>query len=114
VIVPAIRSTPEERRPALACNKSRRISKDKPETIIQFKLVVSRTSSTRYLPIENEDDGEKLFKTITEFFGRYDRLIKNPVLECVIVGETECRCVYNAKELHHFLLFLRRSGHEAT
>jgi len=76
--------------------------------IIKFKLVVPRTKMIRDLRVEdNEENSEYLFNQAKDFFRRYDRLIGTSVLECVIDGEPECRCIYNAKELSYFIEELR-------
>jgi hypothetical protein len=78
---------------------------------IRFKLIVPRTKMVRDLRVEgDEDTPEYLFNQTKDFFRRYDRLIGTPVLECVVDGEVECRCIYNAKELGYFLEELRERG----
>lgn len=78
---------------------------------IRFKLIVPRTKMVRDLRIEDEEDTpEYLFNQTKDFFRRYDRLIGTPVLECVVDGEVECRCIYNAKELGYFIEELRERG----
>ncbi|CRG82814.1 hypothetical protein PISL3812_00160 [Talaromyces islandicus] len=78
---------------------------------IRFRLVVPRTKMVRDLRVEDEEDTpEHLFNQTKDFFRRYDRLIGTPVLECVIEGAMECRCIYNAKELGYFLEELRERG----
>lgn len=66
----------------------------------------------RDLRVEGSQDNSKyLFDQAKAFFNRYDRKIESPVLECVVEGEPECRCIYNAKELSYFIEELReRSG----
>ncbi|QKX63837.1 uncharacterized protein TRUGW13939_11008 [Talaromyces rugulosus] len=78
---------------------------------IRFKLIVPRTKMVRDLRVEDDEDTpEYLFNQTKDFFRRYDRLIGTPVLECVVDGEMECRCIYNAKELGYFLEELRERG----
>lgn len=76
--------------------------------IIKFKFVVPRTKMVRDVRVEeNEENAENLFSQAKDFFRRYDRLVGTPVLECVVEGEPECRCIYNAKELGYFIEELR-------
>ncbi|KUL83992.1 hypothetical protein ZTR_07098 [Talaromyces verruculosus] len=76
--------------------------------IITFKLRIPRTRMERHIRIEdNEHSAEDLFKEATQYFRRHDRLIGTPILECVIEGEPDCRCIYNAKELRYFIEELR-------
>lgn len=81
-------------------------------SLIKFKLLVPRTKMVRDLRVEGSQDNSKyLFDQAKAFFNRYDRKIESPVLECVVEGEPECRCIYNAKELSYFIEELReRSG----
>ncbi|OKL62808.1 hypothetical protein UA08_01879 [Talaromyces atroroseus] len=77
-------------------------------TIIKFKFMVPRTKMVRDLRVENnEENSEYLFNQAREFFRRYDRLVGTPVSECVVEGEPECRCIYNAKELSYYIEELR-------
>jgi hypothetical protein len=77
-------------------------------SIITFKLRIPRTRMERHIRIEdNEHNAEDLFKETTQYFRRHDRLIGTPILECVIEGEPDCRCIYNAKELRYFIDELR-------
>lgn len=76
--------------------------------IITFKLRIPRTRMERHIRIEdNEHMAEDLFKEATQYFRRHDRLIGTPILECVIEGEPDCRCIYTAKELRYFIEELR-------
>jgi hypothetical protein len=76
--------------------------------IITFKLRIPRIRMERHIRIEdNEHSADELFKEATQYFRRHDRLVGTPVLECVIEGEPDCRCIYNAKELRYFIEELR-------
>ncbi|EEA19451.1 hypothetical protein TMatcc_009586 [Talaromyces marneffei ATCC 18224] len=76
--------------------------------LITFKLRIPRTRMERHIRIENnEHAADDLFKEASQYFRRHDRLIGTPILECVIEGEPDCRCIYNAKELRYFIDELR-------
>lgn len=77
-------------------------------TIITLKLRIPRTRMERHIRLDdNEHTAEDLFKEATQYFRRHDRLVGTPILECVIEGEPDCRCIYNAKELRYFIEELR-------
>ncbi|RAO72921.1 uncharacterized protein BHQ10_008933 [Talaromyces amestolkiae] len=77
--------------------------------LITFKLRIPRTRMERHIRIEdsNEHIAEDLFKEATQYFRRHDRMIGTQILECVVEGEPDCRCIYNAKELRYFIEELR-------
>lgn len=75
--------------------------------LITFKLRIPRIRMERHIRIEDNENIEELFKDATLFFRRHDRLASTLSLECVIEGEPDCRCIYNAKELRYFIEELR-------
>lgn len=81
---------------------------------IILKLKIPRTRTERHIHIEENDfDAEDLFKEARDYFRRHDgRMLGPPILECVIDGEPECRCIYNAKELRYYVDELRVRLHE--
>lgn len=75
---------------------------------IIFKLRIPRLKMERHIRVEdNEQNADELYKEITRYFHRYDRLIGTPVLECVVEDEADCRCIYNVTELRYFIEELR-------